>query len=90
MSHHYQTHGDPYSDPPRARVCSFCGALVGDETQHDLWHEPARPKKLIAEDEIDYNTVVIMGEDAVLQHTYSRHCPPGCDGQKKECHYKKE
>lgn len=37
---------------------------------------------------IDYNTVVSMGDDAVLQHTYSEHCPAGCYGQLDDCHYK--
>ena len=34
----YFTHGNPYSDPPRAKVCRLCGALVGDENLHDQWH----------------------------------------------------
>lgn len=34
----YATHGDPYSDPPRAEVCRRCGLLVGDPELHDRWH----------------------------------------------------
>lgn len=34
----YVTHGDLYSDPPRARVCLRCGSLVGDEDRHNNWH----------------------------------------------------
>lgn len=38
----YVTHGDPYSDPPRAKVCTLCGALVGDQEQHNWFHEHRR------------------------------------------------
>jgi hypothetical protein len=36
----YYTDGDPYSDPPRAKVCSLCGALVSQDYAgtHDGWH----------------------------------------------------
>lgn len=30
----YQTYGDPYSDPPRPRICVECGCLIGDEAIH--------------------------------------------------------
>jgi len=34
----YITHGDPYSDPPRARECTTCGALVANEALHSMFH----------------------------------------------------
>jgi hypothetical protein len=37
----YRTHGDPYSDPPRSKVCRKCGALIGDEPSHSRWHRYA-------------------------------------------------
>lgn len=36
----YTTHGDPWSDPPRAKVCLLCGALVGSTVGHYEWHFP--------------------------------------------------
>lgn len=35
----YRTHGDPFSDPPRAVVCIRCGAVVADEAAHTEWHD---------------------------------------------------
>lgn len=67
-SPHYATHGDPYADPPRARVCVTCGLLVGDEELHDAWHERADPRPVTRE---ELATDVCVG----CQHPPSAHHP---------------
>lgn len=39
MGRAYRTHGDSFSDPPRAVVCTDCGALVADTLVHNGWHD---------------------------------------------------
>lgn len=35
--------------------------------------------------EIDYTTVVMLGNNNSIHHTYDPACPPGCSGWHKDC-----
>lgn len=76
--------------PAEGCTCTPIPTADGRLVPVSEWNKGSVERPPTTPDDIDYNTVVSMGEDAVLHHTYSPSCPEGCYGQLEECYYKKE